>query len=94
MVIQMDKYEQFKEWVAEQRIYITSLNIEGVPCDTPPFHPQFLENLFDGFEKSLEKTNRDKQLKDELLNAIVGCGTKGSTVDKVIEVLNKGDYLK
>ena len=90
----MDKYEKFKEWLAEQRIHITEVKTEGVPPDAPPFISWFIEDLFKSFEKSLENKNRDEKLKEELLNAIMKCGTKGSTVNKVIEVLNEGDYLK
>ena len=90
----MDKYEKFKEWLAEQRIYITDVKTEGVLPDAPPFISWFIEDLFKSFEKSLEKQDRDEKLKEELLNAIMKCGTKGSTVNKVIEVLNEGNYLK
>ena len=73
-----DKYEAFKEWYHNSE-YSNYNNIS---------------TLFEEFEASLEDNMRNEKLKEELLNAILKCGTKGCTVDKIIEVLTEGDYLK
>lgn len=90
----MDKYEAFKEWIAEQRIMIVEVKMTRAPSSTPSFIDKELRCLFKGFEKSLEDDERDEKLKEELLNAILKCGTKGCTVDRVMDVLIEGDYLK